>query len=118
MVGRAAVRAPWIFAQARRLEAPDGSAPAFPETIDLQDTAHRFLDLLVRHQPPEFHPTRTRRYFEYFCENLKWSHHVKTLLARASTPADVEKALGAYFAEYPEERYYRIPRAALNPATT
>jgi len=118
MVGRAAVRAPWIFAQARSLETAGLPASAFPETIDLEDTAHRFLDLLVRHQPAEFYPTRTRRFFDYFCENLKWSHHVKTLLAREADPAAMGRALSAYFAAYPEERYYRIPRAALNPATT
>ncbi|MDR2111257.1 MAG: tRNA-dihydrouridine synthase family protein, partial [Spirochaetaceae bacterium] len=60
MAGRAAIRCPWIFAHARALgrapaaEAPPGresSPPELPASVDLEETALRFLDLLARYQP-------------------------------------------------------------------
>ncbi|GHV57229.1 tRNA-dihydrouridine synthase [Spirochaetia bacterium] len=102
MVGRAAVRHPWIFAQARSAQA---QGMALGARIDLEETALRFLELLTRYQPPEFHISRALRFFNYFCDNLKWAHYVKTLLNREKTPGGIERALRGYFGEHPEERY-------------
>jgi tRNA-dihydrouridine synthase B len=101
MVGRAAVRAPWIFATARSLEAGrDVSA----QEIDLEELALRFLDLLSLHQPPEFWETRARRFFLYYCDNLKWAHHVRTLLGRQTELGAMAAVLRKHFKENPEER--------------
>jgi tRNA-dihydrouridine synthase len=104
MVGRATVQMPWIFAAARSLES--GSTIP-PETIDLEEVALRFLDLLARHQPPEFHETRARRFFHYYCDNLKWSHHVRTLLNRETELGAMAAVLRSHFAQNPEERLVR-----------
>jgi tRNA-dihydrouridine synthase len=100
MVGRLAVRCPWVFAQARALEAGGTNAPA---SVNLEETALRFLDLLARHQPPEFHLSRARRFLGYFCDNLKWAHHVKTLLNREVSLPALAARLSAYFRDHPEE---------------
>lgn len=99
MVGRGAVRAPWIFGVAR------GSISI--DRIDLEAVALRFLELLARHQPPEFWETRARRFFLYFCENLKWAHHVRTLLGRETELSRMAGVLRAHFAENPDERRVR-----------
>ncbi|GHU15008.1 tRNA-dihydrouridine synthase [Spirochaetia bacterium] len=99
MVGRAAVRCPWIFAEAR-----GAHAQMVPDTIDLEETALRFLELLAKYQPPEFHISRARRFFNYFCDNLKWAHYVKTKLNREESLIGIERVLRAYFEENPEER--------------
>jgi tRNA-dihydrouridine synthase len=107
MVGRLALRAPWIFAQARTLEAqrmPAREIPAEPTEINLEETALRFLELLARYQPPEFHISRARRFFGYFCDNLIWGNYVKNLLGRETALAGMERVLTAYFGEHPEER--------------
>ena len=91
MVGRAAVRQPWIFAQAR------GNAPI----ADLEETGLRFLELLGRWQPPEFHISRARRFFALFCDNLTWGNYVKNLLNREETLSGMERALRGYFKENP-----------------
>jgi tRNA-dihydrouridine synthase len=88
MVGRAAVRAPWIFA------AVPG---AF--SVDLEETALRFLDLLTKYQPPEFHISRARRFFNYFCDNLKWGTYVKNMVNREETLSGIERVLRGYFNE-------------------
>jgi hypothetical protein len=72
--------------------------------VDLEETGLRFLELLVRYQPPEFYLSRARRFFNYFCDNLTWAHYVKTLLNREENVPGIERAWGAYFAEHPEER--------------
>jgi tRNA-dihydrouridine synthase len=124
MVGRLAVRAPWIFAQARALEAalpgaseaPAASQPAVASQpaaivlaeVDLEETALRFLELLVRYQPPEFHLSRARRFFSYFCDNLVWANYLKNLLGREKDLAGIEAVLSAYFQDHPEERRRKI----------
>ena len=106
MVGRAAVRSPWIFAAARAAE--KGAAGADPaREIDLEEVALRFLDLLARHQPPEFWETRARRFFLYFCDNLKWAHHVRTLLGRETELGAMAAVLRSHFKENPEDRWAR-----------
>jgi tRNA-dihydrouridine synthase len=101
MAGRAAVRQPWVFANARALEAGQ------PDLVgaDLEETALRFLELLARYQPPEFHLSRARRFFNYFCDNLIWATYVKNLLNREQDLAGIERAWRGYFAEhYGEQR--------------
>ena len=84
MVGRLALRRPWIFAEAR------GAPEAAPGVIE--ETGLHFLELLSRYQPPEFHISRARRFFHYFCDNLKWGTYVKNLINRETTLAGIEQA--------------------------
>ncbi|MDR0624580.1 MAG: tRNA-dihydrouridine synthase family protein [Treponema sp.] len=96
MAGRGAVRQPWIFAAARRPEAAI--------SVDLEETALRFLELLSRHQPPEFHPSRARRFFAYYGDNMKWGSRLKNQLNRETDLAAMARILTDYFREHPEER--------------
>ncbi|MDR1587057.1 MAG: tRNA-dihydrouridine synthase family protein [Treponema sp.] len=100
MVGRAAVRQPWIFAHARRLEA--GLAGTEPGTELVLRTGLLFLELLSRHQPPEFHLSRARRFFSLFCDNLKWGNYLKTRINREDDLAGIERVWAAYFSEQAE----------------
>jgi tRNA-dihydrouridine synthase len=115
MIGRLAVRAPWIFALARngepwpgafngRLHVPPSAIPAMPASIDLEEEGLRFLDLLTRYQPPEFHLSRARRFFFYFCDNLTWANYLKTLLNREGGLTGIAAVWSAYFREHPAER--------------
>jgi tRNA-dihydrouridine synthase len=102
MIGRLAVRAPWIFAQVR-------SVPALPERVNLEETALRFLELLAQYQPREFLLSRARRFFAYFCDNLLWGTYVKTLLAREQELSGMARVLSAYFRDHPEQRDLPVP---------
>jgi tRNA-dihydrouridine synthase len=137
MAGRAAVRAPWIFAQARRLEAaetgpaaakaagapaagrgaawlainrdtagPAAEKPAPDEKIvvDLEEAARRFLELLSRYQPPEFHLSRARRFFRYYCDNFVWAEYLRNRINREETLEGIGAVIRGYCAERPEER--------------
>jgi tRNA-dihydrouridine synthase len=94
MVGLAAVKQPWIFASA------NGDwhqcQPPTPATI-IGETGLRFLELLARYQPPEFHLSRARRFFGFFCDNLKWGNYLKNQLNREESLMGIEKAWHGYF---------------------
>jgi len=100
MVGRAAVRRPWIFAEAK-LSQKDLTRRHGGTEEDIEETGLRFLELLARWQPPEFHVSRARRFFGFFCDNLKWGNHVKNLLNREETLSGMERAWQGYFKENP-----------------
>jgi tRNA-dihydrouridine synthase len=107
MIGRLAVTKPWIFAEAQNMRASLGTVlpRSVPNPlITIEETGLRFLELLARHQPPEFHLSRGRRFFHYFCDNLVWGNYVKNLLNREKTLSGIERAWRNYFAEYREER--------------
>jgi tRNA-dihydrouridine synthase len=94
MVGRLAVKCPWIFAEAGRF--PE----KYPIDADfLRDTGLLFLELLAKYQPPEFHLSRARRFFLYYCDNLKWGNYVKNQINRESDLAGIGRAWEKVFSE-------------------
>jgi tRNA-dihydrouridine synthase len=98
MIGRLAARRPWVFAEARSGGGEAGGP--LPVGIDvIEETGLKFLELLAKYQPPEFHLSRARRFFGFFCDNLKWGNYVKTLLNREQGLAGIERAWKGYFAE-------------------
>ncbi|GHU80667.1 tRNA-dihydrouridine synthase [Spirochaetia bacterium] len=104
MAGRLAVKAPWVFAQARRMEAAGSAQAAAPPQVDLEETGLRFLELLARHQPPEFHLSRARRFFAYYCDNFTWGTYLKNLLGREQSLVGMAAVLGTYFRDQPGEK--------------
>jgi len=95
MVGRAAVRQPWIFAQARKIEDADSTKTDFVPNIE--EIGLRFLELLTQYQPPDFHLSRAMRFFGFFCDNLKWGTYLKTQLNRETTLSGIEMVWKWYF---------------------
>ena len=104
MVGRAAVRQPWIFAEAKKLAALNREEESSPTVITakarlIEETGSRFLELLAKYQPPEFHVSRAKRFFGFFCDNLKWGNYLKNKLDREDTMSGIERAWREYFLE-------------------
>ncbi|MCX7023095.1 MAG: tRNA-dihydrouridine synthase family protein, partial [Spirochaetes bacterium] len=66
MIGREAVRRPWIFALIKgRIADPD-----YSPLIDVRATAFRMLELVETLLPREFHRSRGRRFLHYYCDNF------------------------------------------------
>ena len=104
MLGRLALRQPWIFRDAKNLSAEvsdthSAAAYSTPSAADslIMETGLHFIELLAKHQPPEFHLSRARRFFSYFCDNLKWGSHVKNLLNRQPDLVSIENTWKEYF---------------------
>ena len=100
MTGRAAVVQPWIFASARKIES---GGVGQKETHNIEGIGLRFLELLSRYQPPDFHVSRARRFFGYFCGNLKWGTFLKNQLNREHTLSGIERIWRGYFSEHEEK---------------
>lgn len=97
MAGRLLVREPWAFAAALKISAgsygtsgPGGTSPAKVPGQFLEETALRFLDLLARYQPPEFHLSRARRFFQYYCDNFTWAEYLRNQINREGTPVSAK----------------------------
>ena len=104
MAGRAAVKMPWIFADALEMEKASlhtlttcpqaGSAQSQLEEIGI-----KFIELLAKYQPPEFHVSRAKRFFGFFCDNLKWGTYLKNQLNREEALSGIEREWRKFFAD-------------------
>jgi len=97
MAGRAAVRQPWIFARAREIEGADSNSKKTDFVPNIEEIGLRFLELLTRYQPPDFHLSRAMRFFGFFCDNLKWGNYLKTQLNKEKTLSGIEMIWKGYF---------------------
>ncbi|MDR2941238.1 MAG: tRNA-dihydrouridine synthase family protein [Treponema sp.] len=95
MVGRAAVRQPWIFSRAQAALSPNSQDSS--SVPNIEKTGIRFLELLAKYQPPEFHLSRAIRFFGFFCDNLKWGNYLKTKLNREKNLSGIERVWRDYF---------------------
>jgi len=103
MAGRAAVRQPWIFAQAREIEGTGSNSNKTIPVPNIEETGLCFLELLTQYQPPDFHISRAMRFFGFFCDNLKWGNYLKTQLNREKTLSGIEMVWKGYFKLNEEE---------------
>jgi tRNA-dihydrouridine synthase B len=117
MLGRTAVRKPWIFSDIRRLESDGlatgdwstGTQPSFVpptrEPVDHLEVARFFLDSLAMCQPPEFWISRAHRFFFFYCDNFSFAHHIRMKIQNAASVSEILPLLEAYFGEVPGDRY-------------
>lgn len=103
MLGRSAVRMPWIFALLRGIQRD----PNFSMEIDLAEVASGFVELLKRYQPPEFLKSRARRFFFHFSENLDYGNRIKSRTQEGDTPEECLAIFMDYFRDAPGERVKR-----------
>ena len=100
MIGREAVRRPWIFALLRGKEA----AEDFSLEVDLRAIAFRMLELIESRLIEEFRLTRAQRFFFYFADNFSYAHYIKWKLVNAPDLGAMRRELDAYFEEMPGDR--------------
>lgn len=96
MIGRAAVRAPWVFATLTQQAAP---------TVDLRTVAERFHELLERHQPRDFWTTRARRFYPYFFGNLAFGHSMGARLGNTRDYDQIKREALDYLSNRVAEPY-------------
>ncbi|MCE5255786.1 MAG: tRNA-dihydrouridine synthase, partial [Spirochaetaceae bacterium] len=95
MIGREAVRRPWIFRLIRGSQATP---------IDLLQIGLRFLELQEAMSPIPFQLESARRFFSYYCDNFKFAQYLKVKLNNASSLSMMASLLGSYFDEVPDDR--------------
>jgi len=102
MIGRKAVQSPWFFSYLKKKVMGDSD----PFTVNLEETALRFLELLAIHQPVDFHPTRAKRFLGYFSKNLFFDQVFAGKIHNLSTIVEFEKMVKTYFSEHPDTVIY------------
>ncbi len=100
MIGREAVRRPWIFALLRGKEAD----PAFELHIDIEEIGLRMLRSIKELLPQPFHASRARRFFYYYCDNLSFGHHLRYAIQNLRDLDEMERQFRQYFVDVPAER--------------
>lgn len=95
MVGRAAVKQPWIFRDIRDLLAGREPQPA-PE---LEPVCLMFIDLLERHFDPVTAMKRFRVALPWLAANLTFAHHFVRQVKRAATTDEARALVRQTFAD-------------------
>lgn len=96
MIGRAAVRMPWIFGTRSDASSRGGH--------DLLAIGLRYIDLVEAMLPAEWQRETCRRVFSYFSENVSFAHHLKFSLINAPSLTEMRRVLTQYFDEVPADR--------------
>jgi len=108
MAGRLFVRKPWVLASMCEsnvvLEANPAQISAIPVSsaipaLNIEETGLRFLELLAKYQPQDFHLSRARRFFRYYCDNLHWAEYMRNTINRQESLTGIEQVWRAYFKE-------------------
>jgi tRNA-dihydrouridine synthase B len=103
MIGREAVRRPWIFALLRGKEKDEG----FSLEVNLREVAFRMLELIESRLIDEFRLTRAQRFFFYFADNFSYAHYIKWKLVNAPDLGTMRRELDSYFQEMPGDQIRR-----------
>jgi len=123
MIGREAVRRPWLFrlihatqttrdqndSPAERQPAATATAPSvsgasLPFSIDLLHVGLRFIELQASLSPPPFRLESARRFFSYYCDNFSFAQYLKVKLCNAGNLSEMADRFAAYFDEVPADR--------------
>jgi tRNA-dihydrouridine synthase len=102
MIGREAIRQPWIFAQIRA--EMNESIPRAP--VDRHAIALRYIDLVEKMLPPPWHLESCRRFFTYYCETFSFAHHLQYRLIHAISLDAMRQELFEYFLQVPADRHF------------
>lgn len=115
MIGRQAVREPWLF---RVLEALDAGETDC--TIDRARYAKDVLDGIAELIPSELQETRTAKFAAYFCTGLTFGHQLFSEIHRNPGCARAMELIAAYFDRNTRERTrtYTFAEAAQPAAIT
>lgn len=108
MIGRAAVQQPWIFKMIKTTLAAEKNFPHSFFSVNLEDTALLFLELLKEEQPEAFQLTRAQRFFQFYCENFSFAHYCRTQLLHAASADDMRQRLHHYFEQVPTDRVVEL----------
>jgi tRNA-dihydrouridine synthase B len=99
MIGREAVKSPWIF----RLSSDLISGRPAALDVDLHEVFISVLDYLKLYLPVRLHKSRGHRFCVYFAQNLKYGHELFTRIRKESDIDAMREYVEDYFMRNPDE---------------
>ena len=94
MIGREAVKKPWIFLSMSGKKNIE---------INALNVVRMFIELLKENQPEEFYLLRAKRFFNYFCDNFSFAHYLKTKVLNSKSIDEIIPIFEEYFNEIPDD---------------
>ncbi len=101
MIGREAIKSPWIFALGEALISGRTSSM----TIDLLDVATRILLGLEKSLPLEFHKSRAHRFCFYYSKNFMFSHELFKKIRNVDRISEMINIISDYLERNSHERF-------------
>ncbi len=95
MLGRGAVRKPWLFAEIARDLFGNCALPA--PAVYLPAVYNRVIDLLNEHFRPEYRLGRLKQFTPYFAQNYKFGHHLASRIQTSISVDDARKEANIFF---------------------
>lgn len=108
MIGREAVKSPWIFRQCNALEGEG----AYDFQVDVRETFVRGLRYIEEYLPQHLHKSRGHRYCFYFSRNAFHSHSFFTALRKKTAIGDMIRVIDDYYERNPRETLKRFRASA------
>lgn len=93
MIGREAIRSPWIFKLTGNLLAGYPSAIE----IDIQEIFTKVLTLIREYLPARLHKSRGHRFCAYFANNARYGHELFTKIRREGTIEGMLNIVADYY---------------------
>ena len=108
MIGREAVKSPWIF----KLISDLLSDRANDFTVDVRETFLRTLGYIKQYLPERLHRSRCHRFCAYYAKNVYYGHELFTMLRKETSICIMQKIIHDYFLRNPHEavRQYQVKK--------
>jgi len=104
MIGRGAVKSPWIFLQCNGLADGEG----YDITVNVRELFVRGLRYVEEYLPAHLHPSRGHRFCFYFTGNLFHAHTVYSEIRKEPSIAGMIDLVEGYFRRNPREAVKRF----------
>ena len=104
MIGREAVRSPWVFQLCNALLHRENRVVS----IDHLEVYTRALDYITLYHPPEFHKSRAHRFSFYYAQNTTYAHNLFKAIRNAKTIDEMKKIVEDYYKRNTHERVKSI----------
>jgi len=99
MIGREAVKSPWIFQVCHALMSGESGTITIPVDEIYIEVLKNMQDML----PPEFHKTRAHRFCIYYSQNVAFAHDLFKKIRPLSSIEDMIPVVRDYFERNPHE---------------
>jgi tRNA-dihydrouridine synthase len=105
MIGREAVKSPWIFSLCRRILNGEESIKM---KVNLQEIFTDTLLFMEKYLPKNLQKSRSLRFCYYFSGNVKFAHQLFTRIRQKEKIDDIIEIINGYFTRNPHEIFKEI----------
>jgi tRNA-dihydrouridine synthase B len=102
MIGREAVKSPWIF------KSCSGSGDS-TFTVDIENIFLEMLTLIEEYLPLELHKSRAHRFAAYYSGNVMFGHDLMSSIRQCDSLSAMGECFSAYLSRNPHERIITVP---------